>query len=68
MVEEYNMIGDFTNVCLTNPTNCGSNGGSMSFWIFHTKWGVFQIIGTTPADHAGFSAWLYSSHGAPQMR
>ena len=52
---QYMELGDLFAACLTNPTSCGNDGGSLSFWLkYHNVYSYTPIISTTPREDAGF--------------
>ena len=56
---QYVTLGDLSVACITNPSDCGSTGGTLSFWIKYEQQQIYSpIIGTTPREHAGFEIGL----------
>ena len=68
-IEQYVNLGDMSAACLTNPSSCGTNGGTLSFWVKHkVEYSYVQIIGTTPSDNAGFAVWLHKGYYMRKMK
>ena len=52
-------LGDLSAACLTDPSSCSSNGGSLAFWIkYEHSYAYARVIWTSPRPDAGFEIGL----------